>query len=301
MGRDTTDKFTNKIINSDDNTITVTGGSGALGLYGNGILGDAVLSNGTSTLSSDTYYNNLTLDNYILSTRNNRLFVRGTLTLKNGSLCCNNANSGSGGTGGTAIGNQTSFPLGPSIGAGNGGLTNGFNGNATPANQRLGGIGGAGGAGGSGVGGSAGSSTVINAARGGIGIFNALPCALSGRALDNVLVNGGNGGGGGGGNGVQTGGGGGAGAGGLILSANVIVDGGGLLSKICANAGNGAPGQGTNCGGGGGGGGGYVVVVTSSISDTIVVEAKGGTGGAGVGTGVNGVNGADGYVNILIN
>lgn len=295
VGRNTTDVLNNKTISSSTNNIPAQTPA-YIGIFGNGADGDLTVT--TSIIAgSDQYFNNLTIDGGTFNTRNNRIFIRGKLTLMNGGLMINDGPSASGSTAGSSVGNATSHPLAPVIAGGGGTTTNGQPGGSIP-NNRIGGLGGAGGNGSSGSGGVSGGGGIITQANGGVRIFNAVPYILNGRGLDNAKVYGGSGGGGGAGNGTLAGGGGGSGGGCVIVCANQIINGGGG-GRISANGGTGAAGLGSGCGGGGGGGGGFVNVIASSIDQGITIEAKGGTGGLGNGSGINGVNGADGSVYIL--
>jgi hypothetical protein len=276
--------------------LTTQLGSGGNAIFGNGASGDLTLTNTSLDLGSDTYYDNLTLNNSSIKTRNNRLFVKGTLTLSNGSKIQWDGENATGAARGNGVGNTTSFPLAPSMSGGNGGVTNGTAGQAPPSFTRLGGIGGTGGTGTGGVAGIGGNGIIIANARGGTSVFNSVPLCLTGLATDGQKVYGGGGGGGGSGNGVLSGGGGGAGGGVVILSAkNIVSVGSG--NRISSNGGSGAAGLGANCGGGGGGGGGVVVITTSDLSPSITIEANGGAGGGGPIPGNSGANGST-FINI---
>jgi hypothetical protein len=259
-------------------------------LYGDGRDGAATIS-GTTTLTDDAYYSDLTVTG-TLNTGNFRVFVSGTLS-GNGTIACNGfsqtvsssssangvsgqvfAASGNGGSGGTTTGTQA------------GGVSN-----------RIGGAGGKGGNGPSGAGGAAQTGGALSNAAGGLK-YAADPIGLrTGQGIGSTSgrVLGGAGGSGGGGDGSFGGGGGGGGGGILYLCARAVT----FTGSIEAKGGYGSTRTG-NLGGGGGGGGGVVIVVTGSDTQTFTTSAAGGAGGAGAGTGTAGDPGVDGQVEVFL-
>lgn len=161
-----------------------------------------------------------------------------------------------------------------------------------------------GGAGGTGEGGRNGiSGTSSNGGGGGSGYRGfrgggggALLSALD--PSQDIIYYGGTGGGGGSGGSSdeyeRTGGTGGAGGGSILVVASEVI----ITGTIAANGYNGAGGQTSTYsgGGGGGGGGGAVIIIASSIKNSGIVTANGGSGGsAGYGAGA-GATGATGIV-----
>jgi hypothetical protein len=74
--------------------------------------------------------------------------------------------------------------------------------------------------------------------------------------------------------------------------------------SICAHGGNGGNATlnaGTSSGGGGGGSGGIVQVIYNTLAGTGVIEANGGLGGALAGTGLVGLPGSVGVINLMRN
>jgi hypothetical protein len=241
-------------------------GIGTAALYGDGSDGEVTINSGTTILSRDMYYHNLTLaPGAILYPNGDRIFVSGTLTLGNGANITADANGGSGGSGGA--GGATGTHGGGGFG-GNGGVINVIPpiAGATESNS----LGGAG----DGSDGGGGSVTLPAAAAGGTGVFRQALAAISGRSLDGMIVNGGGGGGGGAGGGGLGGGGGGGGGVVIIAARTITVTGSALIT-----ARGGATGAPTGGNSGGGGGGGVVVVVTDvSQPAGIILSAVGGAG-----------------------
>lgn len=224
----------------------------------------------TTTLTQDMYANNLTVNSgVVLNTGGFRIFVRGTCTLTGTAIIRNNGSNGAG-VGGPGA------PSGTVGGgsAGGSGAINAVGGAGTVLNNSLGGMGGSGGASGN-IGGVAGTNTTPATADGGTQVVQALPNALTGRLLSNVLATGGSGGGGGGTGPSMGAGGGGGGGGGVVMIAARRFGGTG---SIQANGGNGTSGP---SGGGGGGGGCVIIVTTGTLPGTITVTASGGNPGAG--------------------
>jgi hypothetical protein len=272
------------------------------GYFGDGVDGDATIV-GTTTLSKETYYNNLTISSTgVLKPNGYRIFVKGTLTIAAGGSINDDGNGGTGGTGATLLSARNYLGGGGGAG-GNGGINavgsagGGSGGNSSTNDLGAipaGGAGGAGGANAGGVGG--GAAGPAQGQR-----WSGQSWALAGRFANGTsfgLWNGGSGGGGGGSNNLlATGGGGGSGAGIVWLSARYIANSG----RISANGGKGADGTGTagDSGGGGGGGGGLVLVVTQSPNYGIV-QATGGGSGIAFGAGAAGTVGAIGSTTVLV-
>lgn len=299
-------------------------------VFGDGSDGDVTLSVNAS-LTTDTYYNNLTINNGItLNPNGYRIFVKGTLTFigtgkiaANGGAGNNGSNAvggagGSGGSGGTAAHGAGTLPA--SVAGGDGGAgpnsstgcpasTNGTAGSS--ATKALAGIGSGGGAGGNGsngctspgTGGAAGSisGTVFNKIRNVISAFQLLD---NNPTITAFTIASGSGGGGGGQSGRTSsflsaggggGGGGGAGApGGFTWVAArkiVTVNGNNYLEAKGGIGGNGGTGSAANNAGSGGGGGGG-----GGRGGVVVLiySSKTGTGTISVAGGAPGTGGAAG-------
>lgn len=266
-----------------------TGGGATSPLFGDGFDGDVTIS-GDTTLTSDMYYNNLTVNAATnLTTGGFRIFVKGTLTL-NGTIRFNGVNATST-VGASAGGSNQTLRTTESGGAGD--TAAGTAG--TARSDCMGGAGGAGGTGSGGAGGAGGAATVPAANRGGVRAFGNPAMALIGRFFEAANAAAilspfaGLGGGGGGGDG--TAGGGGGGGGGFVFVAARLLAGTGTIE---AKGGNGFAAAAGNRGGGGGGGGGVITLITSSTSNPYTLNVDGGTGGAGAGTGTAGSNGSAG-------
>jgi hypothetical protein len=209
-------------------------------LYGDGSDGDVVLFSGSSTLSRDMFYRNLTLTTYTLSTNGFRIFVQGTLTFNDvDSIIRNNGADG-------PVSNGAGAPTNTVGGGGAGGVSG----------TTITGIGGYGG----------GNSIMrLSAGEGWNGstmnCFHALPCITTGRTMSGAIVLGGSGGFGyaanGGGGGV------------VVVCASVVTGAAGVIS---AQGGDGLVGS--------GGGGGFILVATSTAFDTdaIRLATAGGSG-----------------------
>lgn len=275
-------------------------------VFGDGTDGDVTIASGTTTLTSDMYYNNLTISSgAILETAGYRIFVKGTLT-NAGTIRRNGNNGGNGGNGANPTG-------GGSAGTGATALSNG-----TIYGSVAGSNGGTGG--GTGSQGNAGTDGVdetesigVNGVRGGHGGGNTLdaygaagtitetiqPVRNSVFALlmrefssDNTVkyIKGSAGSGGGEGGFNYGGGGGGSGTPGgiILLVAKKIVNSG----TIQTNGGNGGNGgnalssSGFGGGGGGGGSGGVLFIIYQKLTNTGTIQSAGGSGGD-AGTGDN--------------
>ena len=286
-------------------------------MFGNGYNGALTISSGTTTLTADTYYTNLTISGTgSLNTAGYKVFVSGTLDISNAPLNAITSNGGGGGVGGatgtagtagTKGGGPGTLAAGGVGTAGAAGVV-GVGAQAAVTGQVNPGNGGsslAGGAGGSGVSGAGGAlrngGLAINSIINRITVFLQAGVTLIGGGA------GGAGGGSGAGDGTNKGGGGGGGggAGGVIaIFANVINRGASTnanaIQTLGANGGNGGSPLTGNCGGGGAGSagcGGWIYIVYNSLtgSSATIGSSTGGTGGNG-GTGVgSGTNGGGAY------
>lgn len=282
--------------------------------------GNVTISSGTTTLSRDMFYRNLTINGTGgISFQNQRVFVCGTLDITgaaafaldgSGISGSAGANGGGAGNGGNADAAGTNI-AGRNGGNGGAGTTgNGAEGAVgVGANVLTNGGGGSGGAGGNGGTGTGGVS------RPAIAITNFpmrdittwyLPQTGAGSAIF-VAASGAGGSGGGGDGAVAGGGGGGGGSSGntVYLAANIIKTSAstvaGTISAWGGSGGAGGSPASGNAGGGGGGGGGsggWVVIkfnqrIGPSITNLVLTPAGvfGSAGGTGHGTGANGSNG----------
>lgn len=282
------------------NTETAAGGTGAelfmnpskfassvagvdAGFFGDGSNGDVTIS-GTTTLTSDMNYNNLTINSsQILNTANFRVFVKGTLT-NGGTIRCNGL-PGVTSTGGTAVASGT--------------LLGGANG----ANATAGG-----GGGGSGAGivmifartvATQGTIEAIGRAGAAGATSGSSGSGSNGTTIANSIIQTGTGGAGG-----QSGGGQAGGIGGVITTSSKMSRGSAILllsmldgtARLAGGAGgagggtNGATGQ----GGGGGGQGGIVLFAYRKMTTSGTISVAGGAGGALFNAGANGVAGSSG-------
>ena len=298
-------------------------------MFGTGADGAVAISSGTTTLTRDMHYTNLTLSGTgVLNPAGWRVFVNGTLDVSAapvGAIISNGnaANNASGSTAGAAPGGLSLRTVGqsPTTGGngGNGSTTTGTAGTAGASiTYGNGGNGGAAGSGGTatsagGAAGNGGSQTVqiqLNTPT------LTFWCPADNAGLACGLIGGG--GGGGGGDATNAGGGGGSGGsfgGTIALYARNIQRGTNATASIIqakgSNGGTGANGVAGNAaggGGGGGGGGGLIYIITEALLGSAITNALdvsggiGGTGGTGSGTGKGGnggTGGAGGSVQIL--
>lgn len=283
-----------------------------VGYFGSGQDGNVTISSGTTTLSRDMFYQNLTLSGTgVLVTAGFRVFVSEMLDLSAaqiGAITCTGAvgavGTGAGGAGGAGAGgsngtNSTLGAGGAAAGGGAGSATNGSNGSAQAGaspmlNPQTAAISGAAGAGGTGSAGVAGSNTGNTQASFSYG-YTLLPVVVISGVVDIIRPSiGGAGGGGGGGDGVNSGGGGGGGGGSggsLSIYARFINRGSNTNAAIIqvrgGNGGAGGTPTAGNAGGGGGGsggGGGQLLIFYGGIYGSAITDAldvTGGTGGAG--------------------
>lgn len=281
-------------------------------LFGDAGDGDVTIT-GTTTLSREMHYNNLTVSaTGKLKPNGNRIFVAGTLTIASGGSIDDDGTSATNQVGPTGFvarnylgGSGTNAGSGWSIVAFN--AANGNNAiantNSSPNSLNV-----------QPAGGNGGNSSTRTGGTGGTAPANATPQRWSGRILDGRGSFGAfNGGAGGGGGAVTVGGytsgtfisgGGGSGAGIVWIAAKTIANSGNISAKG-GNGANASVGVGTGeVGGGGGGGGGLVGIITKSTSVGGTVSVAGGTGGTGAavggGTGGNGTAGADGAYVLMV-
>lgn len=259
------------------------------GFFGDGSDGDVVIS-GTTTLTADMNYNNLTINSsQILNTGGYRIFVRGTLT-NNGTIR-NNGGNASGSTGGIPA--PAGTLLGGGAGANSGGLTGG---NA--------------GGGGAGIVMIFARNVAVQGtieAKGGDGAqpsgASSNTAGSNGGSVTRGLIQTGHGGAGGN-TGSNSGG-----IGGVITTSSkmsrgnltmltMMIDGIIQLGGGGGGASGGENGAGPNSGGGGGGQGGLIVFVYDNIVTTGTTTVTGGLGKAGFGTG--GLSGSNGDAGLVI-
>ena len=309
------------IIKADGTAVVAATSSdtGSSSLYGAGTDGNVTISSGTTTLTRDMYYANLTMTGGKINPAGYRIFVNDTFDISGYT------------TGGPAIERLSGTAAGITVGVGIAGASGGSGGSTSyltaggtgtaGAATTNGGAGGASGAGGTGVvfdpgwggtfypgniGGGSGAAGTVTA----IPIYRRIPYLTSGPSS---FINGGGrgSGGGGGGGGIgnatgkegthpvtgPTGGNGGAGGGVLdIVCKTFKTSGSNPAGLITATGGNGSNGvAGSNAGGspngisggsggGGGGGGGWIFFCYAIHNGTGVsnlIKADGGTGGNG--------------------
>ena len=296
--------------------------------WGDGSDGNVTIPSGTTTLTRDMYYSNLTVQSGgILITAGYRIFVLNTLTVNSGGLIHNNGSAASGQTAGAGGlgGNLIAGATGGTGGGGGGAQTGNSLGNpgsqpttpsvvTKPVGNTTGVAGGAGGSGGTNnYGGGSGASGGLAGAASGTAInfprslFTAFALLDGSTQLGASVANGGGGGGGGGGGNSGGAGGAGGGTGGnggfVWIAAFSIVNNGTIQSIGGAGGtgGNGASNKGGGGGGGTGGNGGVIVCIYSSFSGNALSVAAGaaGTAGTAASGGNNGANGSAGNVGVI--
>jgi hypothetical protein len=284
-------------------------------LFGTGADGTVTISSGTTTLTRDMCYANLTISGTgQIVTSGFRIFVSGTLNLANAGA---GAISNSGNVEGGFVANlPKAIQFRGALATGTGVGTAGLAGYPAVATLSVGGSSGASsGAGGAGTN-AGGAAASPQASIGALAQFP-VPTAcfptdtsMAGSTYPICAGYGGSSGGGGGGDGTNSGGlggGGGNGGGTVAIYAQTIQRGANTTAAIIqakgSNAGNGVASVAGNTGGGGGGagaGGGFVYIVAQSITGSTIPNAidvsggSGGAGGAGVGTGHGGNGGSGG-------
>lgn len=316
-----------------DGTGVMSWGSN-VALFGTGADGAVTISSGTTTLTRDVHYTNLTISGTgKLYTNGSTIYGTGTFDLTNAPAqavysAVGTGNNASGATGGGAASTNQGYSV-PGFSQGVAGV-NGTTaaGTAGAVNSRtygLGGDGGAGGAGGAGTN-AAGAASTTNTF---VARYNNMPIPggakllylgsasnTAGAGTNWVLfaAQGGSSGGAGGGDGTNTGGGSGSGgpSGGSISIRFSVINRGGATAASAIQALGGPAGAGGNSSagntgggaGGGGGGGGEIEIIVGSLAGTVATNAldvSGGVGGAGgngfgTGKGGNGGNGGNGGI-----
>ena len=245
-------------------------------LFGDGSDGTGTITSGTTTLTRDYFYNNLTINSGgILVPDGYRVYVKGTFT-NNGSIVADGLVGGNGAAGSSGADATARSSAGP-LGAGAAGY----------ANISLS-IGGGGGHGGDAYGYSGGSGgTASYAATSGSYRSSTV---FSGFTTAGLLPINGGGGGGAGGRNVSGFQGGGAGGGGgvIVLCANVFDNTSGIISAVGGQGGNAYYVNTTDYGGVGGGGGGgaiwivyktYTAAGTQSVAGGAIGTTTGGSRG----------------------
>ena len=271
---------------------------------GDGSDADPAISSGTTTLTRDMYYANLTLSGGTLATAGWCIYVKGTFTWSGGALQCNGT-AGGVGSGSSGVGGVTAFGVaGPHLGSPGAAGTQTVTQPVTSGSIL--GFGGAGGLGGP----SGGSGGTVGSFYGGASRNYKMPPFRQGyqrrdpygqslpittaTPIVSMPFGGGTGGGGGCGDGTRQGGSGGEGGGLLFVIANSIVITGSPTASATGGAGGAGQASG-NCGGGGGGGGGAGILIYGSISGSPPsITVTGGSGGAATGTGTAGQSGSSG-------
>lgn len=280
-------------------------------IFGTGADGNVTISSGTTTLTRDMFYENLTISGTgALKTNGYRVFVKDTLTLTNAPANAIHFNGNAGGSnpdrtlGGSAGAAVVSGTVAGSQGGSAGGDANATSGAQAAAIAALttsnGGAAGSSGAGGADLnreypGGAARAATALPGLT--ATYFFVTEHLLRGAQLIEGGAGAPGGGGGVNGNGSSGGGGGGAGGGVLALFAKKINRGSSTAAgAISANGGNGGsalmtavpfparPDNGSGGGGGGGGGGGFIYLVYQELLGSEKsggIRANGGTGGNG--------------------
>lgn len=286
-------------------------------IFGSGTDGNVTISSGTTTITRNMNYKNLTISGSgALKLNGYCLFVSGTLDIS-----AAGANAIYGGN----I-NAITVPGVPGNAAGGTGSTGigGNGGNGSYAWFGYASSGSAGGAGGAGISaaGSAGTVTTIGSYQTWSSINQVPALNLTGNTngmLQVVVGTSGSGGGAGGGDGTNLGGAGGASAYGggcsIICAYNINRSGsttaGCISAKASSNGSNGSNAAAGNAGGGGGGaggGGGFVWIAVANLLGSTATNcidvsgSTGGNGGNGQGTGkggTGGTGGASGFVQIV--
>ena len=294
-----------------------------LAVFGDGSDGSVTISSGTTTLTRDMFYANLTINGTgILNTAGFKVYIGGTLDISAaaaGSIINNGGAGGAGATAGTigaagaAPGLGTTLATGTINAAGAGGVAAGTA--AASAGAILGviggghGIGGAGGLGSSGAGGAGSPASNVTAIGASFRRYIADFVRINAGAIGLWSTSRTGAGGGGGGDATAGAGGGGCGGqgGAIVIFARFISRGTnvavGIIRALGGAAGAGGSATAGNRGGGGGGSGGpggfvylcYNQLTGSTITNAIdVTGGNGGTGGNGFGTGIGGGGGGSG-------
>lgn len=287
-------------------------------IFGGGEDGDLVSTSGTTTLTRDSFYRNITLGTSTINTGNWRLFCQNLTFSGSGAAIVNNGGAGSNGSsaggangagvsavgfiagaqsGGNGFGPGTAGPAAGGQASAVGALSLGFTFNVPGASGK-------GGNTAARAGGAAGATNSV----GNIKYISTIPFVdhlirASGVSTF-ALVQGGTGGRGGssGASDVATptrgGGGGGGGAGSVVVFAETINITNAVAPVFSAQGGVGGNGGSTSVadvaggGGGSGGSGGYIIVVYKELIGGPLVGALNASGGAGGNGGSGGVSGA---------
>jgi hypothetical protein len=274
-------------------SLIAAGFSKGVSKFGSGIDGDVTIT-GTTTLTRDMYYNDLTITNTgVLIPAGFLIFVKGKLSIAAGGKIQSDGSNGEPASGATpGAGGAGAVTVGLNFykaGAGGAGATGGSAGTLN---------GSAGTAGGSpsGLYGKTPRRTIAGCGGGGGGNHgNVARAGVSGENSD-YGPSAGSGGAGIGSNSLAYGGGGGGGGGGCIeIYANEI-DNAGTISADGGNGGDGIGSSATRSGGGGGGSGGLILIFygTTSGSGVGTLTATGGVHGGGA-WGNAGTDGSDGF------
>ena len=271
--------------------------------FGDGSDGDASVTSGTTTLTRDMHYRNLTITAGAINTAGYRIYCAGTLDISGATSASRiyvtgaaaGAISGTfGGLGGSGTVRASSGGTGGSRGYSSGtSSTSSLNGESGSDSTGWGGRGGAGGA--------------CTYARGGQGgQVGAFPYHQI-HALYSQLDLSGGGGGGGAAHYTSTatysGGGGGEGAPGIFIACRTLLRAiGNYVGTITSTGGAGTNAGVDNAllGSGGGGGGGAVVLVAGSLSGSSADDLLQSTGGAGLTSGGDGAGGYGGVVSLTV-
>lgn len=283
--------------------------------FGNGASGNVVVV-GTVTLTTDTYYNNLTVNSGgVLITGGYRVFVRNRLRIESGGTIQYNAPPANGRLSGPAygfVGTTNGYPTYGAFGvSGNeGGVVNhvGVSPNGAGSQLRGGGVHAT-----SSVGWSAGKggNATLNGANGGAGTLiannwgstrhfpNCITFKVHGFASGASFGSGPGGGSGAcdaGGVNDWSGAGGHGGAAVGIVCQEISNDG-----TIECKGGKGGDAAGSVKAGGGGGGAGGTILITTRIATKVgTLDVSGGAGGNGVNGGANGNTGESGFTQVVL-
>ena len=268
-------------------------------VYGDGSDGNLTVV-GTTTLTNTFLYDTITIQaGGILKPAGYRIYAR-TLVIDVGGKIDDSGNAGVAGVAGAGLGVRGY--LGAFSGAGATGVATTSAGSNAGSAQTLAtplrsdGVqptGGNGGASASNAGGIGRVSTAATLGR------KSYPHILEGRFANTQFSCGAGGGSGGNVTGSTSGAGG--GGGGMVWVAAKSITNNGTICAHGGNGGNATLNAGTSSGGGGGGSGGIVQVIYNTLAGTGVIEANGGTGGALAGTGLVGLPGSVGVINLMRN
>lgn len=310
---------------------TVVGGLGVESSlafwFGSGADGDVTISSGTTVLTRDMFYNNLTISGTgSIDPDGFRILVRDTLDLTAAPARAiatprANGNNAVGATGGVAVatptwsGDRFTYKMSSTVtcAGGNGGLGNGLQGTNGSNGVSLSLAGGAGGGGGNGSPGSGGAARSAMAVSPALPVDTLLNPTFFGpfpRDINNTFVGRAPGGGGGGGDTTNSGGGGGSSGScseSFQICARRINRGAGTAAGALAaqggtggNGANGVAGNAVAASAATGGFGGHIRIFYEELlgaTKTGLINcdgAAGGAGGNGVGTGLGGGGGGGG-------